>query len=119
MGERSEAVGMWDGFATRREMGRGGYLRGFARANDDSVHSRFVASVTLDGLRTRPTLAVPLLSALGRKCELASFISNPKTSRMAFKPFDRMAQREEYRRHLPHWTQPGCTYFLTFRLASR
>jgi REP element-mobilizing transposase RayT len=36
---------------------------------------------------------------------------------MAFKPFDREAERTTYRRHLPHWKQPGCTYFVTFRLA--
>jgi REP element-mobilizing transposase RayT len=36
---------------------------------------------------------------------------------MAFKPFDRDAERATYTRHLPHWQQPGCTYFVTFRLA--
>jgi REP element-mobilizing transposase RayT len=36
---------------------------------------------------------------------------------MEFQPFDPKAERSEYRRHLPHWSQPGCTYFLTFRLA--
>ncbi len=35
---------------------------------------------------------------------------------MTFQPFDREAERAEYRRHLPHWIQSGCTYFVTFRL---
>ena len=35
---------------------------------------------------------------------------------MPFQPFEREADRSEYRRHLPHWAQPGCTYFVTFRL---
>ncbi len=36
---------------------------------------------------------------------------------MPFQPFERDADRIEYRRHLPHWNQPDCTYFVTFRLA--
>jgi REP element-mobilizing transposase RayT len=35
---------------------------------------------------------------------------------MAFQPFDREAERTGYARHLPHWQQSGCTYFVTFRL---
>lgn len=33
------------------------------------------------------------------------------------KPFDPEAGIEKSRRNLPHWEQPGCTYFLTWRLA--
>jgi REP element-mobilizing transposase RayT len=36
---------------------------------------------------------------------------------MLFSPFEPEADRTEYRRNLPHWNQPGCTYFVTFRLA--
>jgi len=32
-------------------------------------------------------------------------------------PFDPSASVGNSRRHMPHWTQPGCTYFITFRLA--
>jgi REP element-mobilizing transposase RayT len=31
--------------------------------------------------------------------------------------YDPKAQKEVYRRHLPHWSQPGRIYFVTFRLA--
>jgi Rad3-related DNA helicase/REP element-mobilizing transposase RayT len=34
-----------------------------------------------------------------------------------FVPFDPKAPVAKTGRHLPHWTQPGCTYFVTFRLA--
>ena len=35
----------------------------------------------------------------------------------SLKPLDRSAPILKTRRTLPHWTQPGCTYFVTFRLA--
>ena len=35
----------------------------------------------------------------------------------SLKPLDRSAPILKIRRTLPHWTQPGCTYFVTFRLA--
>jgi carbamoylphosphate synthase large subunit/REP element-mobilizing transposase RayT len=34
-----------------------------------------------------------------------------------FLPFDEHAEISETQRHLPHWQQPGATYFVTFRLA--
>lgn len=34
-----------------------------------------------------------------------------------FHGFDRKAVFSETRRRLPHWTQPGCTYFITWRMA--
>jgi hypothetical protein len=36
---------------------------------------------------------------------------------MEFKPFDPAAETRKYRNHLPHWRQPGVTYFVTARLA--
>jgi hypothetical protein len=33
------------------------------------------------------------------------------------KPLDKSAPVHKPRRNLPHWTQRGCTYFITFRLA--
>lgn len=35
----------------------------------------------------------------------------------AFVPFDPDGLLEVTERHLPHWHQPNCTYFVTFRLA--
>lgn len=35
---------------------------------------------------------------------------------MAFQPFDKDAPFDQTRRNLPHRTQEGCTYFLTWRL---
>lgn len=35
---------------------------------------------------------------------------------LRFKAFDRTALVAFYGRHLPHWRQDGCTYFVTFRL---
>jgi len=35
---------------------------------------------------------------------------------LPFRAFDRNAPVAFYRRHLPHWRQPGCTYFVTYRL---
>ena len=32
-----------------------------------------------------------------------------------FKPFDPYGKVDVYSRHLPHWRQDGCTYFVTFR----
>ena len=46
--------------------------------------------------------------------------SSAKSAKMAdvqFRAFDEHAAIEETRRHLPHWEQPGATYFVTFRLA--
>jgi D-tyrosyl-tRNA(Tyr) deacylase len=34
-----------------------------------------------------------------------------------FMPFDPQSLAEIHTRRLPHWEQPGCTYFVTFRLA--
>ncbi len=34
-----------------------------------------------------------------------------------FKPFDEHGPLKQTRRHLPHWEQPGATYFVSFRLA--
>ena len=34
-----------------------------------------------------------------------------------FKGFDSQGRFTFYQRHLPHWRQPGATYFVTFRLA--
>lgn len=36
---------------------------------------------------------------------------------MEFRPFDPHGAVSTYRLHLPHWRQPGVTYFLTTRLA--
>jgi REP element-mobilizing transposase RayT len=36
---------------------------------------------------------------------------------MDFIPFDAEAETGRWRRHLPHWEQSGCTYFVTFRTA--
>ena len=36
---------------------------------------------------------------------------------LPFKPFDPHAAVGKTGRHLPHWRQEGCTYFVTFRLA--
>src|SRR6185437_7295284 len=36
---------------------------------------------------------------------------------LPFTPFDPSAPVGKSGRHLPHWTQDGCTYFVTFRLA--
>ncbi len=35
---------------------------------------------------------------------------------LPFRAFDRKAPVAFYGRHLPHWRQAGCTYFVTFRL---
>lgn len=42
-----------------------------------------------------------------------SFAAGPP----GFAPFDPDKPVQKYRRHLPHWTQTGATYFATFRLA--
>ena len=34
-----------------------------------------------------------------------------------FKPLNKSGEIHQHRRRLPHWEQPGCTYFITFRLA--
>ncbi len=39
------------------------------------------------------------------------------TAALLFNPFDRDTPVARYGRYLPHWRQPGATYFVTFRLA--
>lgn len=39
------------------------------------------------------------------------------TPRGVFQPFTRDTERDVSQRHLPHWTRPGASYFVTFRLA--
>jgi REP element-mobilizing transposase RayT len=34
-----------------------------------------------------------------------------------FQPFEKDADVHRTRQNLPHWTQPGCSYFVTYRLA--
>lgn len=36
---------------------------------------------------------------------------------MSLKPFDRRGMLAISRRNLPHWQQPGATYFITFRIS--
>ncbi|MBE0540558.1 MAG: transposase [Verrucomicrobia bacterium] len=43
--------------------------------------------------------------------------ASPTIPPLPFTPFDPNAPVVKAGRHLPHWTQPGCTYFVTFRLA--
>ena len=44
--------------------------------------------------------------------------ASPETSDPpVLQPFDSSASVGNSRRYMPHWTQPGCTYFVTFRLA--
>lgn len=42
---------------------------------------------------------------------------NPGHDYCGFRPFERRGEVCIRTRHLPHWQQPGCTYFVTFRLA--
>ncbi len=37
--------------------------------------------------------------------------------RAGFKPYNPNAETERTREFLPHWEQPGCTYFVTWRMA--
>ncbi len=39
------------------------------------------------------------------------------TAALQFNPFDKQSPVARYGRYLPHWRQPGATYFVTFRLA--
>ncbi|MEQ1854716.1 MAG: hypothetical protein ABMA01_24375, partial [Chthoniobacteraceae bacterium] len=41
----------------------------------------------------------------------------PFSLRMERRFFDPFAAIRHTRNHLPHWQQPGATYFITFRLA--
>jgi carbamoylphosphate synthase large subunit/REP element-mobilizing transposase RayT len=41
--------------------------------------------------------------------------SSPTRSTL-FEPFDEQTKIQQTKRHLPHWEQPGATYFITFRL---
>ncbi len=43
--------------------------------------------------------------------------ASPNVAPLPFVPFDPDAPVGKTGRHLPHWTQAGCTYFVTFRLA--
>ena len=43
--------------------------------------------------------------------------ASPVVPPLPFIPFDPKAPVAKTGRHLPHWTQAGCTYFVTFRLA--
>ncbi len=38
------------------------------------------------------------------------------TNRPHFRPFNPRGPLRNYVRNLPHWRQPGATYFVTFRL---
>jgi carbamoylphosphate synthase large subunit/REP element-mobilizing transposase RayT len=42
---------------------------------------------------------------------------SPKLADIRFRGFDKRGAIEITKRHLPHWEQPGVTYFVTFRLA--
>lgn len=44
-------------------------------------------------------------------------LSDGQDSRPVFIPFDPSSPTQTPSRHLPHWQQGGCTYFVTFRLA--
>jgi Rad3-related DNA helicase/REP element-mobilizing transposase RayT len=71
------------------------------------------------------TSVIMTSATLGTKVGQASRLSlNKKAGKMEtgkmpvppFTPFDPSAPVARYGRHLPHLTQPGCTYFVTFRL---
>jgi REP element-mobilizing transposase RayT len=56
---------------------------------------------------------------VGRASSLspAQPISPETNNTLVLQPFDPSASIGNSSRHMPHWTQPGCTYFVTFRLA--
>jgi D-tyrosyl-tRNA(Tyr) deacylase len=56
---------------------------------------------------------------VGRASSLSDPQSTPsETSKIpVLQPFDPSVSVGNSRRHMPHWQQPGCTYFVTFRLA--
>ena len=46
-----------------------------------------------------------------------SLVHNKDMAEPIFRAFNPRVPMRIYRRHLPHWRQDGCTYFVTFRLA--
>jgi REP element-mobilizing transposase RayT len=44
-------------------------------------------------------------------------MTNEQGDRLIFVPFSENSVVERRRRNLPHWSQPDCTYFVTYRLA--
>ncbi len=63
-----------------------------------------------------------LATKVGQASRLPSRAAAPvqggagETPALLFTPFDPEAPVGIYARHLPHWRQEGCTYFVTFRL---
>jgi Rad3-related DNA helicase len=73
---------------------------------------------------TSATLATNVAQASrlqgNREIKKTSFEKNKspvETAVLLFTPFDKHSQVGRYGRYLPHWRQPGATYFITFRLA--
>ena len=70
--------------------------------------------------RLQPAVPDPLVAQPSRLQPSASVPPVAQPSRLRsdlFVPFDPHHPTESYTRELPHWRQPGCTYFITFRLA--
>ena len=59
----------------------------------------------LPACRSDPAPDISLLSGSGKLADIQ------------FRGFDEHGDLTIKRRHLPHWEQPGATYFVTFRLA--
>ena len=66
----------------------------------------------------QPDLAGRLPACRGKDRQAGSLCAeSAKLADIRFSGFDQHGEIKMSRRHLPHWEQPGATYFVTFRLA--
>ena len=94
------------------------FLRQRLFGSDTSVIMTSATLATKVGQASR--LPSELASASGLETEKLpppALVGAGGTPALLFTPFDREAPVARYGRHLPHWRQEGCTYFVTFRLA--
>jgi hypothetical protein len=90
------------------------FLRRRLFGSDTSV---IMTSATLGTKVGQPSrLPSERVSANMRRQTPAAPAGADGTSALPFMPFDRDAPVAIYGRHLPHWRQEGCSYFVTFRL---
>jgi carbamoylphosphate synthase large subunit/REP element-mobilizing transposase RayT len=69
-------------------------------------------------LGCQPDSAGRLPACPGKNAQIASVrAESAKLPDIQFQSFDKHSPIKMAKRHLPHWEQPGATYFVTFRLA--
>ena len=93
----------------------------FETSRIDPWFLRHLEEIAKEGMQLGKTGILPVSADVGPACPTLENIQSPERTQIfpadTFLPFAESLPTEKTFRHLPHWQQDGCSYFITFRLA--